>query len=197
MTRILGLSALCLTFGTFTLAAPVPSYGQTSTAVPSRPGDPAFATFGEAVTRYLSLVQRLHREVPELRVTTQSAEINNRSDMLAGAIQRSRKGAVQGGFFDAQTARVIRERLATSLHGENVATLLEGINDEPVVKGPPKVHLRFPAASSMATMPSRLLEALPPLPQGLEFRFVGRALVLRDRDAAMILDYLPDALPTR
>ena len=195
MNRKLGPAAICLAVGTLTLAVAMPSYVQPSTAVPARAGDPAFAPFGEAVARYLSLVQRLHLEVPELRVTSQSAEISNRSTMLAGAIQRARPGAVQGGFFDAATARVIRERLASSLRGEEVATLLDGINDEPIVKGPPTVHLRFPAASSLATMPSRLLAALPPLPQELEFRFVGRALVLRDRDAAMILDYLPDALP--
>ena len=197
MNRILGPAVICLTVGTLTLAIAVPSTAQSSTAVAARAGDPAFVTFGEAVARYLGLVQRLHREVPALRVTTKSAEISDRSNMLAGAIERSRPGAAQGAFFDAQTSRVIKERLATSLRGEDVATMLQGINDEPIVKGPPSIHLRFPSATSMATMPSRLLEGLPHLPQELEFRFVGRALVLRDRDAAMILDYLPDALPTR
>ena len=29
----------------------------------------------------------------------------------------------------------------------------------------------------------------------LEYRFIGRTLILRDIEAAMILDYLPNALP--
>jgi hypothetical protein len=48
--------------------------------------DSALARFNQAVADYVSLVPRLHREVPELRVTEKTTEINNRSDMLAGAI---------------------------------------------------------------------------------------------------------------
>jgi hypothetical protein len=56
-------------------------------------------------------------------------------------------------------------------------------------------HLRFPTTSAMATMPAHLLEALPTLPKDLEYRFAGRTLILRDRDAALIIDFLPAALP--
>jgi hypothetical protein len=157
--------------------------------------DPGLARFSQAVADYISLVRRLHREVPELRVTDQSAEISNRSDMLAGAIQRARAGAGQGDFFDPGAARLIRERLAVAVRGENVAAMMKRLDDEPILKGPAKVHLRFPTTSSMARMPAQLLEALPALPKELEYRFVGRSLVLRDRDAALVLDYMPDALP--
>jgi len=195
MIRILGLTVFALTYGmnsAIALSAMTPLCSATES---TQTGDAAFARFNQAVANYLSLVQRLHREVPELRVTDKSAEISNRSDMLAGAIQRARAGATQGDFFDAATARLIRERLAAALQREDVASLLKGINDEPILKAPPGVHLRFPVAASLATMPSRLLKALPPLPKELEYRFVGRTLVLRDRDAALILDYVPDALP--
>ena len=160
----------------------------------AQPDNAAFERFEQSLQRYLTLKKRLHREVPALRVTGKSAEINDRSDMLAGAIQRARGAAPPGEFFDADVARVIRTRLSGALKGVSVASLLARIDDEPVLKGPPNVHLRFPTTSSMATMPSHLLDALPKLPQGLEYRFVGRTLVLRDRDAALILDYLPDAL---
>lgn len=167
-----------------------------TTAQPAAQTDQAaFERFDQSVTRYVALKERLHREVPELRVTDKSAEINNRSDMLAGAIQRARGRAPQGEFFEADVARLIRIRLSRALKGVSVASLLARINDEPVLKGSPTVHLRFPTTSSMATMPAHLLEALPKLPQGLEYRFAGRTLILRDRDAALILDYLPKALP--
>jgi hypothetical protein len=157
--------------------------------------DPALARFNQAVADYVSLVRRLHREVPELRVTEKSTEINNRSDMLAGAIQRARPGAVQGDLLDAGAARIIRERLAVALRDTNVAAMLKRIDDEPILKGPPKVHLRYPTATSLATMPGQLLKVLPPVPKELEYRLVGRSLVLRDRDAALVVDYLPEALP--
>ena len=155
----------------------------------------AVKRFDQSLNNYLALKERLHREVPELRVTGKSEEINNRSDMLAGAIQRARATARQGEFFEPDIARIIRTRVSEALRGENVASLLARINDEPILKGPPTVHLRFPTTSAMATMPAHLLEALPALPKGLEYRFAGRTLILRDRDAALIIDILPDALP--
>ena len=59
----------------------------------------------------------------------------------------------------------------------------------------PKIHLRFPGVAQMATMPPSLLAVLPRLPKELEYRIVGRFLVLRDVDAALILDYIPDLIP--
>ena len=49
----------------------------------------------------------------------------------------------------------------------------------------------------LPTMPAVLLQVLPTLPPQLEYRFIGRALILRDIDAALILDYLPDAITAR
>jgi hypothetical protein len=40
-----------------------------------------------------------------------------------------------------------------------------------------------------------LLDVLPALPEGLQFRFVARDLVLVDIDADLVVDVLPDALP--
>lgn len=166
------------------------------TAVPLPQGDaPALQHFNDAVDRYVALRTRLQREVPALRVTDESAEINNRSDMLAAAVERARGAAPQGEFFDAAAARIIRARLSEALDGGSVAALLARINDEPILHRPPAVHLRYPAGLSLATMPANLLEVLPKIPRGLEYRFAGRALILRDRDAALILDYLPEALP--
>jgi hypothetical protein len=60
----------------------------------------AIKRFDQSLNKYLALKERLHREVPELRVTDRSEEIANRSDMLAGAIQRARGTARQGDLFE-------------------------------------------------------------------------------------------------
>jgi predicted phosphodiesterase len=44
-------------------------------------------------------------------------------------------------------------------------------------------------------VPPRLSEILPLLPAQLEYDFVGRTLVLRDVDAEVVVDFLPDVLP--
>ena len=40
-----------------------------------------------------------------------------------------------------------------------------------------------------------ILEVLPELPDGLQYRFVERDLVLVDIAADLVIDVLPDALP--
>jgi hypothetical protein len=57
------------------------------------------------------------------------------------------------------------------------------------------VNAPYPPNVPYTTLPPALLLRLPTLPDGLEYRFVGRALILRDVDAALIVDFLPNALP--
>ncbi len=46
----------------------------------------------------------------------------------------------------------------------------------------------------LQSAPATLLQNLPVLPKGLEYRMVGRILVLRDTEANLVVDYLPNAL---
>jgi hypothetical protein len=41
------------------------------------------------------------------------------------------------------------------------------------------------------------MEILPPLPKQLEYDFVGRTLVVRDVDADVVVDFIPNALPAQ
>lgn len=45
-------------------------------------------------------------------------------------------------------------------------------------------------------MPPLILTQLQPLPDGLGYRFMGRGLILRDTKANLIVDVLPEAVPT-
>lgn len=166
-------------------------------AVAQSTDDVVFREFQDAVTTYLSFQRRLKSEVPALEVTASAESLNRSSDVLAVAIQRARPKAQRGDFFDAASARAITARLRKALEGEDVVRFLAVINDEPTLKAPPRIHMRFPGASSMATMPTSILEALPALPEELEYRFIGRYLILRDRDAALILDFIGEALPAK
>jgi hypothetical protein len=46
----------------------------------------------------------------------------------------------------------------------------------------------------LSTMPPSLLLNLPKLPEGLEYRFVGRNLILYDSKANLIVDILRNAI---
>jgi hypothetical protein len=53
----------------------------------------------------------------------------------------------------------------------------------------------YPPGRSFSTMPPRLLQRLPALPPAIDYRFVGRDLVLVDTSASLVIDYLPEAVP--
>src|SRR5438046_6802433 len=46
-------------------------------------------------------------------------------------------------------------------------------------------------------VPPRLAEILPPLPKQLEYDFTDRTLVLRDIDADVVVDFVPNAFPVK
>jgi hypothetical protein len=64
---------------------------------------------------------------------------------------------------------------------------------------PPAVNLAvnavYPDAAPFSSVPSSLLLKLPPLPEEVRYRFVGRALIIRDTQANVILDYIVDVVP--
>jgi hypothetical protein len=47
------------------------------------------------------------------------------------------------------------------------------------------------------SVPAKLLAMLPMLPEALEYRFIDRHFLLRDRDANLVIDILSGVLPQR
>jgi hypothetical protein len=155
--------------------------------------DPALQHFQRAIVEYLKLRARLANEIETLVPRSTAAQISAASDALARAIKRARPKPQPGTFFDAAAAGAINARLRELLARHPV--LLDGIDDEVRAAHAPGVYARFPEASPVSTMPPSLLAVLPSLPPELEYRLVGEDLVLRDTDAALILDVLPKAVP--
>jgi hypothetical protein len=155
----------------------------------------ALAQFDAAVARYLALRQSLIAEKISGPVpNSTSKELNRAADVLAAAIQRARAKARPGDVFGAAVTPVFKRRIEAAIRDANLGPVLSNIDDEGPATTIPSVHLRFPAAAALATMPPSLLEALPPLPKPLEYRIVGQYLVLRDAEAAMIIDFIPAAV---
>lgn len=156
---------------------------------------PALQQFEKNAAAYAQMQRKLKLETPGPKVASKAATITNDVDALAAAIIRARRGAKQGDVVTAEGAEEIRRRMRTLLGKQTTAAFLKELADEPTFKGKPAVHLRYPKGTSMFRMPARVLNALPELPEPLRYRFVGRDLVLRDTDAELIIDFIPDALP--
>jgi hypothetical protein len=58
-----------------------------------------------------------------------------------------------------------------------------------------RVNYPYPDTKELVEMPPTLLLKLPELPKQLGYHFAGRRLLLIDREARIVVDYLTDALP--
>lgn len=151
--------------------------------------------FQDRIEQYMALRRRLANEITGPAANSSAVQVTNASDALAAAIQRARPGKRNGSFFKAPTTAVLKRRLTGVVGETDVTLMLAAIDDDGPASPAPAVYRRFPTASQLATMPPSLLAVLPPLPKELEYRIVGNSLVLRDIDAALILDYIPSAVP--
>lgn len=130
--------------------------------------------------------------------TSDIAQLEQDRQSLRAAVQQSRADAKQGDLFTPEVADVFRLHLGRTMageHGGKVRTSLA--HAEPVAPASLKVNDVYPNTKGepLQSVPPSLLRNLPVLPKGLEYRVAGRTLALRDTEANMVVDYLPDALP--
>lgn len=172
-----------------------PRWASAAQTAATPPAEAAVKQFDEAIAKYMAMRRSLRNEVAGPVKDSTSSQVSNASNSLAGAIERARQGAQVGSIFNKPVSAIIKRRIADAVRTEKLVSVLAGIDDEGSVAPMPKVHLRLPVSAQMATMPPSLLAILPPLPKELEYRILGRYLILRDVDASMVLDYIPAAVP--
>ena len=171
--------------------------GGTSHAQVAKADDaPAVGQFETAIAQYMELRAKLAAEkLTGPRLNSTAGQLTQASDALAAAIQRARKNAKAGDVFQPAVSDMFKRRVVNVVRGQNLGPVLAAIDDDDSARVKPAIHLRFPGAAPMATMPPALLKALPALPKELEYRIVGEYLVLRDVEAALIVDFIPATVP--
>ena len=161
------------------------------------PTNAVFAEFGKRVDAYMKLRKTLVDSVGELDPTKSQAEITTRSTKLASGVMAARAQAKPGDIFtpefSALVATLIKQEY--SRRSDSVRETREDQQDE-VPDFVPKVNTLYPTTYPLATFPATLLPLLPRLPEQLEYRVVQNYLVLRDIEANVILDVMPNAVPT-
>jgi len=151
--------------------------------------------FQERVRDYLKVRKQVEATLPPLKTTADPAVIRDRQKALAQAIRQSRVTARPGDIFIPEVAPVFRKLIAADF------TQRTPEQRRGALKEVPAVHLRpnddYPDNLPLATVPPTLLAQLPRLPDGLEFRFVGSAIILRDINPNLVIDILDDVIPRR
>lgn len=147
----------------------------------------ADSEFTERVAAYASLQASLGAAPA---VEANAVHLAVARDQLADRIRHSRAAAAVGDIFTPRAAREFSTRLRNALDAPTWAAVMD---DNPG-EFPCFVNADYPEEMPLSRVPTTLLVVLPTLPEGLEYRFVGRHLILRDRRANVIVDYVPYAL---
>ena len=150
--------------------------------------------FAQGVTAYVMLHRLLEGPLPPLQTSQDMRVVHAAMDALAKQIQTARQDAQLGDLFPEDVVRVFRRRIAACLAPEDLeAILVEHQESDPASLPPVRVNAIWPAEVAFNFVPPQLLAALPPLPPELQYRIIGRSLVLWDHHANLIVDVLPGA----
>jgi hypothetical protein len=155
----------------------------------------AVNAFGKRLDAYLELRKKAESGIPALKETDEPAKITARERALGDAVRKLRATAKPGDIFGKDmtplTLEIVRADWKKRPAVDRAAIMAE--MPKPFV---PTVNMRYPVGQALMTFPPNLLKQLHQLPDDLEYRFVGRDLILRDVKANIIVDVIRHALPS-
>lgn len=202
LDRLAGTSALAcaLLVGdpsaqTFTSAHVIATVGSQAPQV--NPDAVILQDFKKRIDAYVALHRRAVKDGPRLKESDNPAEIQAAQDALAARIRAAHADARPGYIFTPEIRKKFRQLLAPELkgsQGRDANVILK--DDAPAPADIPfKVNAPYPAGQPLPTAPPNLLLSLPVLPEELEYRIVGKHLLLRDVQANLVADYMLNAIP--
>ena len=155
-----------------------------------------FEAFSKRIDDYMKVRKTVVDSVGDLDPTKSQAEITTRATQLANGVIAARAQAKPGDIFTPEFSALIATLIKQeySRRADSVQETREDQQDE-LPDFVPKVNMLYPTTYPLATFPATLLPLLPKLPEQLEYRVVQNYLVLRDVEANVILDIMPNAVP--
>jgi hypothetical protein len=151
--------------------------------------------FHKRIQAYLKIHNEAEGKVPNLKRTDDPVEISGREKALGEMIMTLRAGAQPGEIFAKEYQpyfiKIVQDDFKERSSADRKALVQELPKNMKV-----DVNTVYPTTLPLATFPPKLLRKLPDLPPELEYRIVGRSLILRDVKANLIVDILRDVVPT-
>ena len=157
--------------------------------------DPAIDVFEKRVKDYIELRNRVRANAPKLSKDSTPEQINAYRTTLQDSLRSARPNAKRGEFFRPETADYIRRTLKTEFQGKDRKELREQVFETETQGVVLRVNYPYAQTAELSEMPATLLTKLPQLPKELRYRFVGRNMLLVDRESDVIIEIMPDALP--
>jgi hypothetical protein len=148
------------------------------------------ADFSTRVWSYFELRSKLEKGLPPLAVTDDPAEIRRAVRVLARQIRVARVEAKQGDIFTPTISVEFRKALILEMNANTWAAIMDDNPGEFFTQ----INGTYPEGKPLSTVPPNILAVLPRLPDDVQYRFLGRHLILLDTRANLILDRIPYAI---
>lgn len=167
---------------------------RTSTDPDVNPDAALAADFERRVEAYLDIHEDAAKGRARLKETRDVEKLKQAQDTLAARIREARADAKHGDIFTPEIRGMFLRLLSPELKGEDGRDAKAVMKDDAPDAVPLRVNATYPEGAPIPTVPANLLLHLPRLPEPLEYRFIGRHLILLDTDANLIVDYAPRVL---
>jgi hypothetical protein len=155
----------------------------------------AFAAFESRVKEYVALRERVEEGLPKLSKDSTPEQIEAHKAAFQEAVRAARASAKPGDLFTAEAARNIREVVKSETPPKVRREVRQTVLESEVKAVPLRVNYPYPETQELLEMSPTLLLRLPQLPKQVKYRYVGRNMLLVDRENGLIIDFMPDALP--
>lgn len=153
------------------------------------------AAFEKRVREYVKLRESVEEKMPKLSKDATPEQIEAHKTTLQERVRTARSGAKSGQMFTPDIANVIRAIIKNEFKGGERVELRETVFEAETQGVPLRVNFPYPESKELVEMPPTLLLKLPQLPKQLRYRFVGRNMLLVDRENGLIIDYMTNAIP--
>lgn len=187
-------STLCLLLASSTFAATGQRKRGAKTSIPVK-RERVVGAFDERVKEYVKLRERLEDTLPKLSKESEPEEIETHKKRFQELTRSAREGAKRGDVFTPEAAAYIRTVIRREFRGPDRRELRKTVFEAETEGVPLRVNYPYPEEKELSQIPPTLLLALPPLPKQVKYRFVGRNLLLVDRENNLIVDFMTNALP--
>lgn len=168
---------------------------QTTTAKLSPSDKDAVKRFERRVKDYVKVRNAVKARLPKLSKDATPAQIETYRENFEAGVRNARASAKRSDIFNHDGSDFIRRTLKVNFKGRDRVQLREIVFDGETAGVKVRVNYPYPDQAEMVEMPATVLLNLPQLPPEVKYRFVGRNLLLVDRDTNLILDYMTNALP--
>jgi len=157
--------------------------------------------FQKRIDAYMTIHKDAAKVSVPIKQTTNPAEIKIAQLALADGIRKARAMAKPGDIMTPEIRNLFRRIMYPELKGASGREIKEDVKEDirekdeaPQKKVNFSVNAAYPEGNALPTTPTNLLTSLPKLPEELEYRIVEKHLILRDVQANIVVDLLPNAI---